>query len=619
MALTLRDVVVNIMFKVDAKSLQDTTGTIHKFNKMVDDISVISAVNKLNMLRYAYYTLKNTIQGVVDAYAHFVDAGAAQETAMASFTVMLGSEVKAAQMLKELNKLAVESAFSIREVESNASMLLAMGTPADNIITTMQMLGDITAALPNLTFKRLALNYGQVLSAGVLTGRELRDFITGGVPILAELSKMTGKTAQQIKADISARRISADMVTEAFKRMTSAGGMFFNMTETKSKTTAGRLQAVAETWELIARKVGLVLNEKLKPVLAKILDYMNQNGDKIADIFVTLLDRGFSMFVYFIDVLGKLADNLAWFKDNGETVKSAINGIYDALVLLGGSALALGIGTLATRLWQLGGAIAGFATMGAYGTLMSIHNGLAKIGAFFTVGLGGIFLFGTALLMILLYIEDVFTFFTDPEAESVTRWWYENSAAGYIFIEMLRLAGEFIAGLVRALFTFDFSQLHEAILKTIDLVVRGIASLFGLENFKLDNIIDYWTTTFLKFMTWLTEKWNAVKSSITDSSIYKMASGAFNAFKSIGGMDFSGPTVLGNVLGDRPLPYNATVPSSTISNTTQTNQTNSISIQQTINGGNPQEVERATKAALDRYVKDANAQKTSNRGQSKGA
>jgi len=613
MTLTLRDVVVNIMFKVDATSLQDTTGTIHKFNKMVDDISVISAVNKLNMLRYAYYTLKNTIQGVVDAFGYFVEAGAAQETAMASFTVMLGSESKAAKMLKDLNKLAVESAFSIREVESNASMLLAMGTPADNIITTMQMLGDITAALPNLTFKRLALNYGQVLSAGVLTGRELRDFITGGVPILAELSKMTGKTAQQIKADISGRRISADMVTEAFKRMTSAGGMFFNMTDTKSKTTGGRLQAIAETWELIARKVGIALNEKLKPYLAKVLEYMNQNGDKIADIFLTMLERGFDLFTLFVDILGKLADDLQWFVDNGELIKGAINGIYDAFILLTGSAIALGIGMLTTRLWQLGAAM---GAMSGFQALATVVNGFTAIGSFFTVGLGGIFLFGAALLAIILYIEDVFTFFTDPEADSVTKWWHENSAAGYIFIEMLRLAGEFIAGLVRALFTFDFSQLHAAILNTIDLVVKGIASLFGLENFNLNSIIDYWSTTFVNFMNWLSEKWDAFKNKISDSSIYKMAAGAFNAFKNIGGMDFAGPTVFNSVMGDKPLPYNFAVPSPTISNS-QSSQTNTITLQQTINGGNPQDVERATKLALDKALKDANMQKTSNKGQAK--
>jgi tape measure domain-containing protein len=603
------------MFKVDASSLQDTTGTIHKFNKMVDDISVISAVNKLNMLRYAYYTLKATIQGVVDAFGYFVEAGAAQETAMASFTVMLGSESKAAKMLKDLNKLAVESAFSIREVESNASMLLAMGTPADNIIQTMSMLGDITAALPNLTFKRLALNYGQVLSAGVLTGRELRDFITGGVPILAELSKMTGKTAQQIKADISAKRISADMVTEAFQRMTSAGGMFFNMTDVKAKTTGGRLQAIAETWELIARKVGIALNEKLKPYLAKVLDYMNANGDKIADIFLTMLDRGFDLFTLFIDVLGKLSDNLSWFVDNGELIKGAINGIYDAFILLTGSAIALGIGMLTTRLWQLGAAM---GAMSGFQILASLSNGLTAVGSFFTVGLGGIFLFGLALLAIILYVEDLFTFFTDPEADSVTKWWHDNSAAGYIFIEMLRLAGEFVAGLVRALFTFDFSQLHAAILNTIDLVVKGIASLFGLENFNLNSIIDYWSTTFLNFINWLSEKWDIFKNKITDSTIYKAAAGAFNAFKGMGGMDFSGPTVMNSVIGDKPLPYNFAVPAPTISSN-QSTQTNTVTVQQTINGGNPQEIERATKAALDKAFKDANMQKTSNKGQAKGA
>ena len=69
---------------------------------------------------------------------------------------------------------------------------------------------------------RLALNYGQVITQGHLTGRELRDFQVNGVPILEALSESLGKTKSEIKDMISSGEISANDVTRAFDVMTSA-------------------------------------------------------------------------------------------------------------------------------------------------------------------------------------------------------------------------------------------------------------------------------------------------------------------------------------------------------------------------------------------------------------
>lgn len=69
--------------------------------------------------------------------------------------------------------------------------------------------------------QRLALNYGQVMTKGKLAGQELKDFTTAGVPLLDELSKNLGKSKAEIQNMVSKGQISADMVTEAFRTMTS--------------------------------------------------------------------------------------------------------------------------------------------------------------------------------------------------------------------------------------------------------------------------------------------------------------------------------------------------------------------------------------------------------------
>jgi len=64
-----------------------------------------------------------------------------------------------------------------------------MGIQTQDLLPTLKSLGDVSAGL-SVPLERLALNYGQVIAQGRLTGRELRDFTIAGVPLLDELAKM---------------------------------------------------------------------------------------------------------------------------------------------------------------------------------------------------------------------------------------------------------------------------------------------------------------------------------------------------------------------------------------------------------------------------------------------
>lgn len=78
-------------------------------------------------------------------------------------------------MLENLSDFAANTPFEIPEIRQNAKQLLAMGVSAENIIPTLKALGDVASGT-GANFTRLALNYGQVITQGHLTGRELRDF-----------------------------------------------------------------------------------------------------------------------------------------------------------------------------------------------------------------------------------------------------------------------------------------------------------------------------------------------------------------------------------------------------------------------------------------------------------
>lgn len=200
---------------------------------------------------------------IVDLGKRVIQLADNYEQAKISFTTMLGSADKAESLLSKLSSFAKQTPFELTDVRENAKQLLAMGISADHIIPTMKALGDVSAGL-GVPMERLALNYGQVITKGKLAGQELKDFTTAGVPLLDELSKNLGKSKTEVQDMISKGQISADMVTEAFRTMTSEGGRFADLMAKQSGTLSGMRSNFSDTLAGIGEKIWLFLLPWLK-------------------------------------------------------------------------------------------------------------------------------------------------------------------------------------------------------------------------------------------------------------------------------------------------------------------------------------------------------------------
>jgi len=201
------------------------------------------------------------------------------EQAQIAFETMLGSAEKGQKVLKDITDFAAKTPFSIKGVQTNAKLLLAVGIEAENLLPTMKALGDVSAGL-NVPLERLALNFGQIKSLGRLTGRELRDFTTAGVPIIAELTKNLGKSEQQIFEMVSAGKIGFKDVEKAFQTMTGEGGKFNNLMTRLNKTFLGQVNELTEQLQLLGKEVGDVLMPVIRPLiqqLSKVVQWMQQN------------------------------------------------------------------------------------------------------------------------------------------------------------------------------------------------------------------------------------------------------------------------------------------------------------------------------------------------------
>jgi len=208
-----------------------------------------------------------------------VMAGAEAEKRQIAFETMLGNVEDAKNLMESVRNLSLETPFKFGEAASTTRMLLAMGSTMETVIDDARMLGDVSAGL-KVPMSRLALNFGQVRSAGQLTGRELRDFVVAGVPILDELSKITGRTSAQVKDMISQGDISFEMVSQAFKNMTSEGGKFNDLMAKTSKTTGGLISNFGVLVDLTVEDIGKNFNNRImKNLLTNLFSWARENNN----------------------------------------------------------------------------------------------------------------------------------------------------------------------------------------------------------------------------------------------------------------------------------------------------------------------------------------------------
>lgn len=187
-----------------------------------------------------------------------------------SFEVMLGSQQKAADMLKQMNRYAADSPYSRLGVQEAAQTMLGFGVEQQKVIPSLKMLGDI--AMGNSErFKGLALVFSQVAAAGKLQGQDLLQLISNGYNPLNDISRLTGKSMSELKDEMSKGNISFDLMVQAMQAATSQGGKFYGMVDRIAQTPFGRFgQLVGQFKDTM-----LSLYKVIEPLLIPAFDLLS--------------------------------------------------------------------------------------------------------------------------------------------------------------------------------------------------------------------------------------------------------------------------------------------------------------------------------------------------------
>ena len=251
----VRNLITRLSFSTDTRGLR-------KYNNAVGNVN-----NKAKELKYTMLALGAAI-GAGSGY--ILKAAGEMEQFGFAFEVMLGGAGAGKKMMSDLRELTLRTPFSFRETTEGAKRLLAMGVEAEGVVGTLESLGNIAAGVGREKLPQLILALGQVKSAGILRGQELRQFAEAGVGLAAELEKITGYPIKRIVSGTSRLGITYKQVAKALGNLTKKGGKFYNLMIRQSKTLLGMVAIIKDKMYLWAADMG----DSFIPAIKNIINSM---------------------------------------------------------------------------------------------------------------------------------------------------------------------------------------------------------------------------------------------------------------------------------------------------------------------------------------------------------
>lgn len=196
-------------------------------------------------------------EGMKDFVINSAKAAENLESVRVSFKTMIGSAEGANDTISMLQELTKHTTFGFNDAVDYSKRLLAYGVSAKDLEKDLTSLGNIAAGVGEEKMPNLILAFGQIRSKGRLMGQELRQLTEAGFNPLEEISKRTGESMTNLYKDMSAGKVSFDMVQQAMVDATTAGGRFDNlMNKQIQESLKGQIQQKNAYMQLIEQNVG---------------------------------------------------------------------------------------------------------------------------------------------------------------------------------------------------------------------------------------------------------------------------------------------------------------------------------------------------------------------------
>ncbi len=279
------------------KKMTSHTSKVQKsFNNMFDRIS-----NSFNQVGKAFQSVGSFSQEVASkaALASVAIAGmgavalkqsALVESAIVSMTGKLGgARHEAIDLVKGLEKFAVNNPLTINPVLQGANNLMAQGVQESDLMRTLGQLGDLAQGNDE-AFESIVRGYGRIYAENRITREHLDRFITHNVGIYDALAKTLNMNQTELAKHMERGNLGRDDLVAAIEQMTGESGIYYRSMEKHMNTLGGATQKFKGMGSLVMRGVGDTGNIFARLAMNSGSDYL----EGISDIFDKINEKVFT-------------------------------------------------------------------------------------------------------------------------------------------------------------------------------------------------------------------------------------------------------------------------------------------------------------------------------------
>lgn len=202
--------------------------------------------------------------GVYSMGSAMIQAAGAQDQFRVSMAALLKDTSKVDAVTAAVKRFADSTSFSNDAVFQVAQNLVAAKVPLQNLIPTLQMLGDVSLGNAE-KFSGIATAWYQIIAKGKLTAEEINQIAERGVSVWSILAEETGKSVPELQKLAEAGKLTVDAYMPILQRGLAKN--YAGSLKEASNLSTNLLVNISKSITNFAAAIGSGLGDTVNPFL----------------------------------------------------------------------------------------------------------------------------------------------------------------------------------------------------------------------------------------------------------------------------------------------------------------------------------------------------------------
>ena len=232
--------------------------------------------------------VEDTYNDIKQTQAEALDNGSSlaanREASRMSFATLFGDEKEADGFIQNVTDFANKTPFMFDDLTSMSKVLKTYGYEVNELLPTMQKIGDAGAALglDQSGMSAIATYLGRMKSTGKVTMEYLNPLLERGIPVWDYLAAASGKTNKEVQEMVSKGLVPGEKAAAALADY--MGADFAGSMEKQAKTYAGLTSTLQGMQDEMDVAMGEGYNEQRKLGMQAEIDWLSgDSGDRMKE------------------------------------------------------------------------------------------------------------------------------------------------------------------------------------------------------------------------------------------------------------------------------------------------------------------------------------------------